>query len=126
MTWQEREEQAAADLGMTQKQYRVLRMRTWPWWIVGSGRQVRTRLFKRQHGLCPLPYHQNSRLNGPCGDKDHVDHIRPRKEFVVEDLPILEAIKACWDDKNLQLVHQDCHKRKTKEQRNKLSIAQPR
>jgi len=125
MTWQKREEQAAKDLGMTRDQFRMMLIRTWPWWIVGNGRKVRTRLFKRQHGACPLcPRSRRKPLNGPYGDKDHVDHIRPRKEFVNKDLPILKAIKACWHNRNLRLVHPECHKKRTKEQRSKASVTE--
>lgn len=112
MTWKEREEQAAADLGMTREQYRMLLIRLWPYWIVGNGPKVRKRLFERQHGVCPL---SKDPLNGPKGD---VDHIRPKNEFLNDDLPILETIKACWAEGNIQLVHSACHKKKTKEQRN--------
>jgi hypothetical protein len=112
MTWRDREAQAAADLGMTREQYRVLLItRVWPYWLIGNGPKVRKLLFERQKGVCPLG---GDILEGPRGD---VDHLRPKKEFVSDDLPILDAIKACWDIANLRLVHPPCHRERTNEQR---------
>jgi len=121
MTWQEREEQAAADLGMTRDEYRMMLIRVWPWWIVGSGPRLRTRLINQQLGVCELcPLDAQKPLNWPHGEGDHVHHIRPKKEFLGDNLPILETIKKCWADENIRLVHTDCHKahhKKAKEAR---------
>jgi 5-methylcytosine-specific restriction endonuclease McrA len=118
MTWQEREEQAAADLGITREQYRKFFFGSWPAWLIGYGKKVRKPLYDRQHGVCPLCRRGEEKpLNPPWGEKEHVHHLRPRKEFVNLDSPILEALKALWAPENLQLVHVECHKRETREQR---------
>ena len=48
------------------------------------------------------------------GEVQEVHHIRSKKKFVKDNLPIRVAIKRCWADKNLQLVHIECHKKITR------------
>ena len=110
--WKEREEQAAADAGFSTRQQYRMRLLNWPTHVIGDAdRVVRKGLFDRQTEMCPLC---NEKLDGPRGD---VDHIRPKKEFVNDDVPILEAIKACWAFENMRLVHPKCHKDRYKNER---------
>jgi hypothetical protein len=113
--WKQREKEAARDLGMTPHQYRVLLItRIWPYWLIGQGPRLRKQLAQRQGGHCAMYRRKTCRREFIKGEVLEVHHIRPKMHFVADNVPIRVAIKRCWADKNLQLVHIECHSRITR------------